>query len=157
MDGVPRNIFPVRNRFWTDEVSDYKQNLYFYGIFDFYPHENLNFQYATKINTSSGLTSRETISAYIRDGFFNEYALSHLFFNNNQKNLQISSKHTFYPNKSLSIGLRYNPEGNFPFWATNLEVLKRDGLKFRIYFSAYDGNIKEDELTWGLSAEIFNF
>ena len=89
---------------------------------------------------------------------FNEYALSHLFFNNNQKNLQITSKHTLYPNKSLSIGLRYDPEeGNFPFWATNLEVLKRDGLKFRIYFSAYDGNIKEDELTWGLSAEIYNF
>ena len=160
MDGVHKEYisFRANQDLWSDEVSNHERSLYFYGIFDFYPHENLNFQYTTKINTSTGLICRETISAYIRDGLFNEYALSHLFFNNNQKNLQITSKHTFYPNKSLSIGLRYDPEeGNFPFWATNLEVLKRDGLKFRIYFSAYDGNIKEDELTWGLSAEIYNF
>ena len=98
------------------------------------------------------------MSLYLRDGWNHEFIISNISIPSIGSNLSFYTKSQISLKTALALNVRYDPENhNFSYWSGDLHITKPVGWEWVFSLSKYQGSRKEDNLSWGLRANIFSF
>ena len=143
---------------WTDKSSEFMPDPHFLGSISLSPFPSMEIEYTKKIKTSNGITAAEFMSLYLRDGWNHEFIISNISIPSIGSNLSFYTKSQISLKTALALNVRYDPENhNFSYWSGDLHITKPVGWEWVFSLSKYQGSRKEDNLSWGLRANIFSF
>ena len=143
---------------WVDQKSDFWGEPYFYGFLSIDLLDRIVLSLKEKINTSNGQMAGESVSLSLRDGAINKYSVSRISDLRVGESVLFSGVNEISENIICDLIVRYDPKlKNWEYWYAGVSLKKPSGWEWSVFLSEYSGTKKEDDISVGLSVNLFSF
>lgn len=143
---------------WVDQKSDFWGEPYFYGFLSINLLDSIVFSLKEKIDTSNGQLAGESVSLSLRDGAVNKYSVSRISDLRVGESVLLSGVNEISENIICDLIVRYDPKlKNWEYWYAGVSLKKPSGWEWSVFLSEYSGTKKEDDISVGLSVNLFSF